>query len=154
MNSKKPLPDDLAKRIKPSPVDLKQAEFFINRAKKDLSTASRLQETDLEGAYQFLYTAMLHSALGCMVCEGVRPDVRGKHKTVVDYIAHALGKNYESKIQFYDRMRKRRHQFIYDPGPAGCTEKEIEDAKAVAEEFLAIISRRIKEQNPQMEFSF
>ena len=75
MNSKKPLPDDLAKRIKASPIDLKQVEFFINRAKKDLSAASRLQETDLEGAYQFLYTAMLHSSLGYMVCEGIRPDV-------------------------------------------------------------------------------
>ncbi len=87
MSSKNPLPGDPAKRIKDSPVDLKQAEYLISRARTDLSTATR-------------------------------------------------------------------HQCIYDPGPVRCTEKEIEDAKAVAEEFLAIVAKRIRDQNPQKEFHF
>ncbi len=97
---------------------------------------------------------MLHAALAYLVSDGVQPDVRGKHKTVIDYVSHALGKSYESKMQFYDRMRRRRHQFLYEPGPFQCTEKEIADAQTVVKEFIVLISEKIKRQNPQKELDF
>ena len=65
-----------------------------------------------------------------------------------------LGSRYESKMQFYDRMRRRRHQFLYEPGPYLCTEKEIADAEAVVREFIELISKKIKEKNPQKELNF
>ena len=154
MSLKKELPENLKLRIKPCPVDFNRVENFIKRAKKDFSTAGLIETKDLEAAYQLLYDGMLHSALAYMVSDAVQPDIKGKHKTVVDYVAHALGKRYESKMQFFDRMRRRRHQFLYEPGPYQCTEKEIADAKGVLEEFIALISEKIKEKNPQKEFHF
>ena len=148
------LPEDLAKRIKPVPADFKKVEYLIQRAKKDLSAAAVLKQTDLEAAYQLLYDGMLHTALAYMVSDGAQPDIRGKHKTVIDYVAYALGKTYESKMQFYDRMRRKRHQFLYEPGPFQCSEKEIADARKVVQEFISLISDKIKAKNPQKELNF
>ena len=89
-----------------------------------------------------------------MVGDGFQPDIRGKHKTLIDYVANALGKRYESKMQFYDRMRRKRHQLIYEPGPFLCTEKEITDARLASEEFLKLISEKIKKGHPQKELDF
>lgn len=134
------------------PIDFKRVENFIRRAKKDLSSARLLQTSDLEAAYQLLYEGMLHSGLALMSSEGLQPDIRGKHKTVMEYVAYALGKSYASKIQFYDRMRRRRHQLIYEPSPFGCTEKEITDAQKVLEEFHSLIADEIQKRNPQKQF--
>ena len=154
MSFRKPLPEDFRERVKPCPVDFRRVENFVKRAKKDLATAELIGESDLEAAYQLLYDGMLHSALAYMVSDGAQPDVRGKHKTVIDYVAQALGSRYRSKMEFYDRMRRRRHQFLYEPGPFECTEKEITDAQTVVRQFVDLISGKIKEKNPQREFRF
>lgn len=154
MSSREPLPEDLRQRIKPCPADFRRVENFIKRAKKDLTTAGLIRESDLEVAYQLLYDGMLHASLAYMVSEGAQPDIRGRHKTIIDYIAQALGSRYQSKIEFYDRMRRRRHQFLYEPGPFQCTEKEISEARGVVKEFIALISEKIKAKNPQKELDF
>ena len=151
MTFKGPLPAELEKKLKPCPIDLKRVEYFIKRARKDFASAQLLSATDLEGAFTFLYDGMLHAGLAYMAVSGVYPDMRGKHQTVIEFAAHELGKNYESQMEFYDRMRRKRHQFIYEPGPMGCTLKEIEEANKVASEFLAVILTKIKEKSPQKE---
>jgi len=97
---------------------------------------------------------MLHGGLGYLTSRGVQPDIRGKHKTVIDSISYMLPKRYESKIQFYDRMRKKGHRLLYEPGPIGCTEKEFAGAELVAREFLELIESTIRSENPQKEFDF
>lgn len=154
MSMKNPLPEDLQRRVKPCPVDFERIENFIKRAKKDLTSARLIKQFDLEAAYQLLYDGMLHSTSAYLVGDGLQPDIRGKHKTLIDYAAHALGKRYESKIQFYDRMRRQRHQFLYEPGPFHCTKKEIADAEKVVGEFIELISEKIRGKNPQKEFCF
>ncbi len=154
MTFKNPLPDDLQNRVKPCPIDFLRVENFLKRAKKDLASADRIRDSDLEGSYQLLYDAMLHSAMAFMIQEGVQPDIRGKHKTLVDFAGFRLGKDFKSKIDFYDRMRRRRHQFLYEPGPYACTEKEIEDARKVALDFIGLISKEIQGRNPQQELNF
>lgn len=154
MSTGKNLPDDLAKRLKSCPVDFKRVESFMKRAVKDLASAAFLKSSDLEGGYEFLYDTMLHAGLAYMASRGVQPDIRGKHKTVVDYISHEFPKRFESKITFYDRMRKKRHQLIYEPGPAGCTEKEFSEAELLAREFFNLAAELIRAANPQKEFDF
>jgi uncharacterized protein (UPF0332 family) len=149
MSTEEKLPEDLKNRLKPCPVDWKRVNRFVKRAKQDLRSAKVLKSVDLEGAYEFLYDSMLHGGLAYLASRGIQPDIRAKHKTVIDYMAFALPKRYESKVQFYDRMRKKRHQLIYDPGPMGCTEKEFAEAERVAEEFLKLIESAIRSENPQ-----
>lgn len=151
MTIKKRLPEDLEKRIKPCPVDLVRVENLLRRARRDLASAQRLSDSDAEAAYTLLYDCLLHAGLAYMAMRGVRPDVRGKHKTVIQYTAEALGPNYKSQMEFYDRMRRKRHLLIYEPGPYACTEKEMEEAEKIAKEFLTLISTKIKELSPQKE---
>ena len=63
----------------------------MGRAKKDLASAGIIKHSDLEAAYQLLYDGMLHSALAYITGDGFQPDIRGKHKTLIDYTAHTLG---------------------------------------------------------------
>jgi len=91
-----------------------------------------------------LYDGMLHAGLAYMAALGFQPDFCGKHKTVIDYVAYELGKEYEEEIQYYDRMRRQRHQFIYEPGPTECTQKELKEAATIATKFLKTIQDKIK----------
>jgi hypothetical protein len=50
-------------------------------------------------------------------------------------------------------MRRKRHRFIYEPD-IPCSRKEAEDALKTAKEFVDIISRLIRDGNPQTEFDF
>jgi uncharacterized protein (UPF0332 family) len=124
MNTRRKLPEELRNRLKPCPIDFKRVENFLKRSNKDLSSANVIAKADSEVAYQLLYDSMLHACLGLLVGAGLQPDIRGKHVTVIQYTAHVLGKKFESKIQFYDRMRRKRHQLLYEPGPFTCTEKK------------------------------
>lgn len=150
----KSIPDELKASIKPCPADLRAAENLLKRARKDLSSARFIQASDPEAAYTLLYDCMLHVGLAYMAVSGVRPDVRGKHKTVIRYMAHVLGREYQDQIRFYDRMRRKRHQLIYEPRPGEATEKEIEEAERVAKGFLNTVSRKVREENPQKEWEF
>lgn len=153
MTLKKEMPEELERKIKSCPIDFKKVHHLIQRAKKDLSSAQLLKNQDLEAAYTLLYDCILHAGLAYMTMDGRRPDVRGKHVTVIEYIRYALGEKYENQIQFYDRMRRKRHQFIYEPGPSVCTEKEFQDSEKIVKEFLIIISDKIKEKDPQKELA-
>ncbi len=145
---------ELEKRIKSCPVDFLRVDNLIKRARKDLATARHLWATDLDVAYTLLYDCMLHAGIAFMSVSGVRPDVRGKHKTVIEYVASILGSKYKSHMECYDRMRRKRHLLIYEPGPNTCTEKEMEETEQMAKDFLGLICDKIKAKNPQQEFDF
>ncbi len=145
------IPEELKANLKSCPVDFRSAENFLKRARKDLSSARLIRSSDVEGSYAFLYNCMLHAGLAYMAASGLRPDVRGKHKTVVQYMTYALGKGYQDSVHFYDRMRRKRHLLIYEPGRYGTSRREIEEAEKVARDFLAVVSKAVRERNPQME---
>lgn len=151
---KQDIPEELKGNLKSCPVDFRSAENFLRRARKDLSSARLILSSDVEGAYAFLYNCMLHAGLAYMATSGLRPDIRGKHKTVVRYMTHALGKSYQDSVYCYDRMRRKRHLLIYEPGRYGTTRREIEEAEKVAREFLTVVSKRVRERNPQKELDF
>jgi len=89
-----------------------------------------------------------------MAVAGVRPDIHGKHKTVIQYMAFALGKVYWDQIHVYDRMRRKRHHLIYEPGRYDTSERELGEAERVANQFLRAVSKKIREENPQEELGF
>lgn len=154
MSTKGNIPEGLRATVKDCPVDFQAAENLIKRERKDLASARLVQPRDPEAAYTLLYDCMLHVGLAYMAASGVRPDIRGKHKTVIQYMAFALGKAYEDQTHFYDRMRRKRHHLIYEPGRYGTSEREMEEAEKVAQQFLRIVSKKIREENPQKELAF
>lgn len=148
------VPEELKESLKPCPVDFHAAENLLRRARKDLDSARLIGPSDSEEAYALIYNCMLHVGLAFMAVSGVRPEIRGKHKTVIRYMAHVLGKEYEDQIHLYERMRRKRHLLVYAPGSAESTQKEAEEAEKVAKGFLLAVTKRIRREHPQREFGF
>ena len=139
--------------MKKCPVDWRAINNLMKRAYTDLRTAKRNINDDEECAYNYAYNAMLRSGLALMFSQGVRPEIKDKHLTVVKFVSSLLGSKFKKVINDYDFMRRKRHHFIYEPD-IPCSRKEAEDALKTAKEFVDIIGKLIKEGNPQMEFDF
>jgi uncharacterized protein (UPF0332 family) len=139
--------------MKKCPVDWRAINNLMKRAYTDLRTAKRNIDDDEECAYNYAYNAMLRSGLALMFSQGVRPEIKDKHLTIVKFASSLLGSTFKKVINDYDFMRRKRHRFIYEPD-IPCSRKEAEDALKTAKEFVDIIGKLIKEGNPQMEFGF
>ena len=139
--------------IKKSPTDWKAINNLMKRAYTDIKTAKRNLDDDEECAYNYAYNAMLRSGLALMFSNGFRPEIKDKHLTVVRFASSILGDKFKRVINDYDFMRRKRHRFIYEPD-IPCSRKEAEDALKTAKELVDIISKMVKEKNPQIEFDF
>ena len=139
--------------IKECPIDIKVINNLIRRSFKDIETAKRNLEVDNDCSYNYAYNAILHAGLAFMESKGYRPDVIGKHVTIVKFINVALGKSFFGLINNYDFMRKKRHRFIYEPD-IPCSKIEAEEAIETAIKLIEIIKKTIKEKDPQLSFDF
>lgn len=139
--------------IKECPIDIKVISNLIKRSLKDIETAKRNLEVDNDCSYNYAYNAVLHAGLAFMESKGYRPDITGKHVTIVKFINAVLGKSFFELINNYDFMRKKRHKFIYEPD-IPCSKLEAEKAIDTAIELIEIIKKYLKEKNPQLSFDF
>lgn len=126
----------------------KQIISNINRAKKDLITAKANIKIDEEWSYTISYHAMLRAGRALMFFIGYRPKGKDQHKTVVDFCAEILGDDFRNLTERFNRMRIKRHDFIYEPErpiPRTEAEKSLESA----ERFVKEIMDKIQKANPQ-----
>ena len=137
------LPVHLTGRVQPCPVDRERVRNLLARSEKDLKTAGIIRSADPEAAYSMVYESMLHAGLAFLAACGFRADVAAKHKTVVDFAEHRLGADHKELVEYYDRMRRKRHQFIYEPGPYRCTDHELTGGIKMANKLLALIQKEI-----------
>ena len=90
---------------------------------------------DWDWAFSIAYNAVLQSARAFMYSRGYRPAAEQGHKNTFAFTRAALGDDLSSTIGYFDRMRKKRNQAIYDV--AGLiTEKE---AKAILKNAIAFV---------------
>ncbi len=128
----------------------KQIEANLNRAKRDLVTAKANLKIDEEWAFAIAYHAMLRCGRALMYASGYRPRGKDQHKTVVEFCAAVLGKGFEDLTTRFNRMRIKRHDFIYDPErpiPRVEAEKSLEGAVKFVQEIEERI-RRMSQQPP------
>lgn len=110
----------------------KQIVSNIKRASKDLITAKANIEIDEEWAYTIAYHAMLRAGRALMFSKGYRPKGKDQHKTVVDFCKEILGEDFKNLTERFNRMRIKRHDFIYEPErpiPITEVEKSLESAE-------------------------
>lgn len=85
-----------------------------------------------------------------MFAMGYRPRGKDQHKTVVEFCATVLGRDFEDLTTRFNRMRIKRHDFIYDPErpiPRTEAEKSLEGAA----KFVQKIEERIGEMSQQQQ---
>jgi uncharacterized protein (UPF0332 family) len=139
--------------IRTCPVDWKAINNLMKRAYADLETAKRNLDDDPECAYNYAYNGMLRSGLALMFSEGLRPEIKDNHLTIVKFASSKLGDRFRKVINDYDFMRRKRHRFIYEPD-IPCSATEAENAIRTAKRFVEMISQLIEKRKPQMELDF
>ena len=94
--------------LKKQQSSLLAVEKLINRSAKELNAAKANLTIDEGIAYTVAYLGMLHAGRAFMLLKGFRPNDGYQHKTVVEFMAHALGAEYKNIIERFDRMRRKR----------------------------------------------
>jgi len=147
MNYEKFLKDNLIKKQRP---DFKQIERQLARAEKDLKTAEANLIIDLTWAFAIAYHAMMRASKALMYSKGYLPTAQRSHKTIVEFTKLSLGPEYENLVSRFNRMRRKRHDFIYD-SENHITLSEAKSSIEAARKLIAEISALIKSENPEKE---
>ncbi len=125
-----------------------QIRSNLIRAEKDLITAEANLHIDEEWAFTIAYHAMLRAGRALMLSKGYRPKGRDQHKTIVVFCAAILGEQYKQLVNRFNRMRVKRHHFIYEPEkPISKTEtlSSIQSARKLVEKIKEVL----KAESPQ-----
>ena len=139
--------------IKKQKVDFSHIEALLLRARKDIITAKANLKIDEEVTYNYAYLAMLRCGRSIVFIKGYWSVDGQQHKTIIELSGEILGEEFKSIVKKFDRMRRKRNQFAYDPF-LPVSKIEAENALKTAEEFVKIVLKLIQKENPQLRFSF
>jgi uncharacterized protein (UPF0332 family) len=135
------LRDKLIKRQTP---DFKQIAYQLKRARKDLKTAESNLAIDLTWAFTIAYHSMIRASRALMYAKGYLPTTKRSHKTIVEFTQLSLGAEYENLVSRFNRMRRQRHDFIYDTQnhiTLHEAELSIETAKKLIEQITVLVAK-------------
>ena len=108
-------------------------------AQRDMSTARKLMNIDLDWALIVAYNAALQAGLTMMYAKGYRPKGPDRHKTVIRFLHATLDPSFKPKINRLDRIRKKRHQAVYRLAGA-ISEREARGTIEFAEQFIGKVA--------------
>jgi len=139
--------------IKKQKVDFSHIKALLLRAQKDIITAKANLKIDEEVTYNYAYLAMLRCGRSIVFMKECRSVDGQQHKTIIELSGEILGEEFKSIVKKFDRMRRKRNQFTYDPF-LPVSKIEAENALKTAEEFVKIVLKLIQKENPQLRFNF
>jgi uncharacterized protein (UPF0332 family) len=139
--------DDLlrAGRIRKQRVSRTEIDRALKRAARDLTTARKIMVEDPDWGFAVAYNAVLQASRAYMFSRGYRPESAQGHRNTFAFMAIALGEEHEDLITYFDRMRKKRNQAIYDISGL-ITETEAKGLFRKAESFVALIRDLLENQ--------
>lgn len=111
-------------------------------AERDIRTARRVMAEDWDWAFSIAYNAVLQAARAYMYARGFRPAAEQGHKNTFAFMRVALGDEFASLVGYFDRMRTKRNQAIYDVA-GSITEAEARAIFGNAVEFVEIVRTRV-----------
>lgn len=101
--------DGFIKRYK---MGKKQIEQQMELANRDFSVAKDTR--DYDWAFSILYNAVLQAGRALMFYFGWRPTDKEPHKSVMKFLREVMDKKELEALDFFDKMRIKRHQAVYD----------------------------------------
>ncbi len=134
--------------IRRTKINFKQIYNFLSRSRQDLQTSKFNLTIDEAWSYAIAYHAMLRAGRALMMSFGYRPLGKDQHATAVRFASVVFGNEIKELIHKFDRMRRKRHDFIYEPNRP-IPRQEAEQAIADAEELIKEIWRVVKNKDPQ-----
>ena len=129
-------------RIRKERISRREVERALERAQRDLETARKVTATDRDWGFAIAYNAVLQACRAYMFAQGYRPASAQGHKNTFAFMRVAMGKSHEKTISYFDRMRNKRNQAVYEV--AGLvTETEGRNLLRAATEFLALVRKKL-----------
>jgi len=132
--------DDLLKsgHIRAERVSQKEIDRAMERSGRDLVTAREIIQQDLDWCFAIAYDVLLQASRAYMFAQGYRPASSESHKNTLAFMRVALGKQHRDMIDFFDRMRIKRNQALYDLAGT-ITETEARTLIRKATEYVELI---------------
>lgn len=134
--------------IRETKINFKQIYDFLLRSRQDLQTSKANLSIDEAWSYAIAYHVMLRAGRSLMMSFGYRPLGKDQHATVVRFTSIVFGNEFKDLIHKFDRIRRKRHNFIYEPNRP-IPRQEAEQAIKDAEELLKQIKFVVKNKDPQ-----
>lgn len=138
--------------VKKQKADFSHIEALLVRAQKDIIAAKANLEIDEEVTYNCAYLAMLRCGRAIVFAKGYRSVDGQQHKTIIELSGEILGEEFKNLIKRFDRMRRKRNQFTYDPF-LPVSKSEAENALKTADEFVRKVLEKVQSENPQLKFN-
>lgn len=128
------LADGELERVSP---DLDGARRLLESARRHLTSARTIRESDPEGAYAALYDAARKACAALLQAQGLRVTSHGGHvalrEAVVAQFAALTG---GGVLRSFDRLRRRRNDIEYPDGDSGIDLDEVDEALARSDEIV------------------
>jgi len=99
------------RKEKTSPGEIDRA---LERARRDLNTARKILADDWDWGFAVAYNAVLQASRAYMFSKGYRPSSTNGHKNTFAFMSRAVGEEFAGMIAYFDKMRNKRNQAIYD----------------------------------------
>jgi uncharacterized protein (UPF0332 family) len=112
-----------------------------------LLTAEAVVLIDLTWSFAIAYHAMIRAGRALMFSRGYLPTAKNSHKTIMEFARFILGDECRDLMLRFNRMRRKRHDFIYD-SQNYTTAAEARSAIKTAREFIDKIKGLIAEEKP------
>jgi uncharacterized protein (UPF0332 family) len=136
--------DELSKsrRIRREKVSRAEILRALERAQRDLKVARKIMAEDWDWGFAVTYNAILQASRAYMFSQGYRPASAEGHKNTLAFMRIAMGQEYEELITYFDRMRSKRNQALYDVAGV-ITETEARSLFVKAVDFVALIQKKL-----------
>lgn len=134
--------------LKREKIGLDQVRALLASAVKNIAASRKTISIDEETCFAMAYTAMLKIARAILFLHGLRPDDGQQHKTTIEVSGKILGSGFKGLIEKFDKMRRKRNQFTYDP-LLPLSEKETKEALETAEVFSKEIKKYLEKNDLQ-----
>ena len=131
-------------------IGIDQIRSLLMSASKNIVASEKNVSIDEEACYTLAYNAMLKTARALVFLQGYRPYDGQQHKTTIGVAREILGKEFGQLIELFDKMRRKRNQFTYDPMlPLSLTEAKT--ALKTAEDFYKRVRNFLDKKYPQLK---
>jgi len=105
---------------------------------------------DEGAALTFIYNAMFHAANALIRSQGYRPGNRFQHVGIIEAVSRIIGNDFKNLIIKYNKLRIQRNRFEYQTDYSSSKTQLLKNMDD-AEEFVSVIEKYLKKNNPKLK---
>lgn len=129
------------KKLQRIPADRGRADALVEVARRHLSSAAAVVDSDLEGSYALAYDAARKAMTAYLAVQGLRPTQAGGHVVLTEAARAQLGDRAREMTDTFERMRRQRAQVEYPADFVQITKQDVEEDIGKAGEIVGKVEQ-------------